>query len=321
MNRFDNRVFVIDKAPGPTSFDVVADMRRASGLRRVGHAGTLDPLAEGVLLLCTGMGTRAVEHLMNLEKTYDFEVRLGVETTTLDAEGRVLRETPVPAFRVVDVEEAAAAFVGEYAMVPPPYSAVKKQGRRLYEIARAGEEVPEIEPRTVSIHAFDVLTVEIPFVCCRARCSRGTYIRSLARDLGERLGVPAHVTKLARTRVGPYTREHGFPSGRLARGDAEGLEGFSVADALAFLPAYILNPRSRQALLDGTLPATEDAVRSEGEIVPESPVRLLDEEGRLIAVGKRRGDEARNPQFLVDSFRLFIDARPDRRRPAARERR
>jgi tRNA pseudouridine55 synthase len=318
MNRFDDKVFVIDKAPGPTSFDVVGDLRRASGLRRVGHAGTLDPLAEGVLLLCTGMATRAVEHLMNLEKTYDFEIRLGVETSTLDAEGHVLREAPVPAYRSVDVQEAAASFVGDYQLVPPLFSAVKRQGRRMYEIARAGEALPEVPPRTVRIYAFDVLAVQIPFVCCRVRCSRGTYVRSLARDLGERLGVPAHVTRLARTRVGPHTRDDAFPSDRLARGDAEGLEGFHVAEALAFLPAYVLNARSRQALLNGSLPAAEDAVRTNGTVEPDAPVRLVDEEGRLIAVGRRRAQGAHNPSFLVDSFRLFIDARAQRPKPAGR---
>ncbi|MDH3198999.1 MAG: tRNA pseudouridine(55) synthase TruB [Candidatus Krumholzibacteria bacterium] len=319
MNPFDDKVFVIDKAPGPTSFDVVSDLRRASGLRRVGHAGTLDPLAEGVLLLCTGMATRAVEHLMNLEKTYDFEIRLGVETSTLDAEGHVIREAPVPAYRSVDVQEAAASFVGDYQLVPPPFSAVKRQGRRMYEIARAGEALPEVPPRTVRIYAFDVLAVQIPFVCCRVRCSRGTYVRSLARDLGERLGVPAHVTRLARTRVGSHARDDAFPSDRLARGDAEGLEGIDVADALAFLPAYVLNDRSRQALLNGSLPAATDAVRTNGTVESDAPVRLVDEEGRLIAVGKRRAEGAHNPSFLVDSFRLFIDARAQRPKPAGRQ--
>ena len=320
MNPFDDKVFVIDKVPGPTSFDVVGDLRRASGLRRVGHAGTLDPLAEGVLVLCTGMATRAVEHLMNLEKTYDFEIRLGVETSTLDAEGEVLREVPVPAYRSVDVQAAAAAFVGDYELVPPLFSAIKRQGRRMYEIARAGDALPEVPPRTVRINAFDVLTVQIPFLCCRVRCSRGTSVRSLARDLGERLGVPAHVTRLARTRVGPFARDDAFPSERLAKGDTEGLEGIDLAAALAFLPAYVLNAHSRRALLDGSLPATGDAVRTLGTVEPGAPVRLMDEEGRLIAVGTRRAEGEHNPLFLVDSFRLFIDQRTQRARPAARER-
>ncbi|HET6462175.1 MAG TPA: tRNA pseudouridine(55) synthase TruB, partial [Candidatus Krumholzibacteria bacterium] len=113
-NRFDNRVFVIDKAVGPSSFDIVARLRRVTGLRRVGHAGTLDPLARGVLLVCTGVATRAVEHFMDLEKEYRFDIRLGVETATLDAEGPVLRESAVPDISIETLREVAASFVGDY---------------------------------------------------------------------------------------------------------------------------------------------------------------------------------------------------------------
>jgi len=303
----DNRVIVVDKAVGPTSFDVVAAFRRASGLRKVGHTGTLDPLAGGVLILCTGHATRAVEHFMNLEKEYEFTVRLGVETTTLDTEGEVVREEPCPPLVRGDVDAAAASFVGRYTLVPPRFSAVKQDGRRMYDVARegGGGEAPE---RTVTIHDFRVTKVELPDVHCAVRCSRGTYVRSLARDLGERLGgVPAHVAALSRTRIGAFTRDDGFPSERIAARDLEGIRAYALADALAFLPGVVLSARAQRALLYGALPDAQDVVETVGAIGPDDAVRLLDEKGSLLAVGQRAG-EARNRLRVVDSFRLYVDA-------------
>jgi tRNA pseudouridine55 synthase len=302
----DNRVFVVDKAVGPTSFDVVAAFRRAAGLRKVGHTGTLDPLASGVLILCTGIATRAVEHFMNLEKEYAFTVRLGVETTTLDTEGEVVREAPCPPFSRSDVAAAAATFVGEYRLVPPRFSAVKRSGRRMYEVAREGgdEDAPA---RSVTIHDFTVAAVSLPDVHCVVRCSRGTYVRSLARDLGERLGgVPAHVAALSRTRIGAFARDGAFPSERIAARDLEGITGYPLEEALDFLPGVVLSSRSKRSLLYGTLPDGQDVVATIGTLGPCDAVRLLDEDGTLLAVGQRGGEE-RNRLRLVDSFRLFVD--------------
>lgn len=303
---FNNRLFVINKAVGPTSFDVVTAFRRATGLRKVGHAGTLDPLATGVLLLCTGVATRAVEHFMDLEKTYEFDVRLGVETTTLDAEGDVVREAPCPDIPRADIEAAAHTFLGDYELTPPVFSAVKQNGRRLYELAREGV-VAQASPRTVSIYAFDVVDVQLPVVRCRVRCSRGTYVRSLARDLGEQLGLPAHIVRLARTRVGSFTADGAFPSQHVTREDIDGLVGYDLAAALDFLPGVVLSERSRRALLNGALPGNQDVVRMIGVIRGGDPVRLLDESGALIAVGRRKAGEDHHRLHLVDSYRLYLD--------------
>jgi tRNA pseudouridine55 synthase len=300
---YDNKVFVIDKAVGPTSFDIVEAVRRATGLRKVGHAGTLDPLARGVLVLCTGLATRAVEHFMNLEKEYAFTVRLGVETDTLDAEGDVVREEPCPDVSLRTLQETAASFAGRYQLTPPRFSAVKHAGRRMYELAREGAAA-EPPRRTVHIYSFDVTAAELPDVHCVVRCSRGTYVRSLARDLGERLGAPAHVAALTRTRVGAFTLEGAFPSERLETG--QGLDGIELAEALDFLPGVVLSSRSRRALAFGTLPEPGDVVGSVGALAA-GPVRLLDESGRLLAVGLRREGEERDRLRLVDSFRLFVD--------------
>jgi tRNA pseudouridine55 synthase len=306
VNEHDNKMFVIEKAVGPTSFDVVASMRRATGLRKVGHTGTLDPLARGVLLLCTGVATRAVEHFMDLEKEYRFTVRLGVETSTLDSEGEVVREGPCPEVSAADVQEAAAGFIGPYLLTPPRFSAVKRGGRRMYDLSRNGE-TPDPPSRTVQIYAFDVVGVELPDVRCVVRCSRGTYVRSLARDLGERLGAPAHVAELERSRIGPFTLEGAFPSTRLDEGDVEELCGRSLEDALDFLPGVVLSRRSRRSLAYGAIPQPQDVVRTVGALGPGA-VRILAEDGALLAVGRRGRDEGRNRLQVVDSFRLFVSA-------------
>lgn len=304
-NAFENRVFVIDKALGPTSFDVVAAMRRASGLRRVGHAGTLDPLARGVLLVCTGTATRAVEHFMDLEKEYAFDVRLGVETSTLDAEGEVVREAPVPADLAAErIHAAAASFVGPYAMTPPVYSAIKRKGRRHYEMARAGEDAP-VEPRLVTIYGCEVTSVALPLVRCVVRCSRGTYVRSLARDLGARLGLPASLTTLTRTRIGPFRLEDAFASGDLVPGCAPA--GLPLEEALAFLPGVVIGERASRELRFGALPLRQDVVEVIGS-PRHGAMRVLDQNGILLAVGTRDADHPRDPLRICDSLRLYVEA-------------
>ena len=302
----NNKLFVIDKATGPTSFAVVAAFKRAARLRKVGHTGTLDPLAQGVLLLCTGTATRAVEHFMNLEKEYQFDICLGVETDTLDKEGKVVKEAPCPDFGNDQIEEVARSFVGEYELTPPAYSALKKNGRRLYDLARAGE-TPEVQSRLVQIHDFEILSVELPVVTCRIRCSRGTYVRSLAKDFGGKLQVPAHIDRITRTRIGPFERSQGVPSDQLFDKDISQLRGFELASALDFLPGVVLDARARKALRYGTLPGMRDVVESVGDFKKGGPVRILDEAGSLIAIGERSHGKRRHPLQLVDSFRLYTD--------------
>lgn len=306
MNPFDNRVFVIDKAVGPTSFDIVAAMRRVTGLRKVGHAGTLDPLARGVLLVCTGVATRAVEHFMDLEKEYEFEVLLGVETATLDAEGDVVREAPVPDLTMDVLRETGASFVGDYTLTPPAFSALKRKGRRYYELARAGEPTGEVAPREVKIYGFEVLSAQLPRVRCVVRCSRGTYVRSLAKDFGGRLGLPASIATLERLRIGHFASTDAFPSEKLTPAHAHELAGRTLDDALAFLPGVVLNARSARLLRFGALPLRTDVVEVVG-LPRGGALRLLDEDRSLVAVGSRAGDRAKDPLRLVDSFRLYVE--------------
>lgn len=192
-----------------TSFDVVRRIRRWTGCRKVGHAGTLDPSATGVLLVCTGLATKRVSELMHLEKEYEGTIELGTATDTDDAEGRVLKQAPVPRFVLGDIASVLKKFEGEIAQIPPMFSALKQNGRRLYKIARRGEVVFR-EPRKVQVYALNILEWERPFIRVRVRCSRGTYIRALARDIGDALNTGGHLKTLRRTRIGSYSSEDSY---------------------------------------------------------------------------------------------------------------
>ncbi len=191
----------IDKPLGLTSHDVVARVRRNLNVKKVGHAGTLDPLATGVLVVCVGAATRLSEYVMNTTKRYEALVHLGVETETYDAEGAIVAEQAVNHVTQTDVEQALTTFLGPIDQLPPIYSAIKQGGRKLYEIARAGETA-ELQPRHVTIYALDILDWQPPFVRIAVTCSAGTYIRSLAHDLGAALGVGGSLDGLTRTASG-----------------------------------------------------------------------------------------------------------------------
>ncbi|CUR59979.1 tRNA pseudouridine synthase B [metagenome] len=199
----DPGLVVVDKAPGMTSHDVVARVRRLAGTRKVGHAGTLDPMATGVLVLGVDRATRLLGHLMLTEKAYDATIRLGVATTTDDAEGEVVETHPVVGVTEDDVRRELARFVGDIEQVPTAVSAIKVDGQRAYARVRAGEQV-ELKARPVTIHELVVRDVALPDVRVSVRCSSGTYIRAIARDLGRALGVGGHLTALRRTAVGPF---------------------------------------------------------------------------------------------------------------------
>jgi tRNA pseudouridine55 synthase len=197
------KIVAIDKPAGWTSFDVVNKLRRMTGVKKVGHAGTLDPFATGVLLVCFAGATKQVDALMGLEKEYEGTFELGVETDSHDVTGKVIAQHPVPELSREQIEQAVRRYVGEIMQTPPMFSALKRGGRRLYELARKGEQV-ELEPRKVRIYAFDVLDVALPEIRFQLTCSRGTYVRALARDLGKDYGCGAFLKTLRRTRVGQY---------------------------------------------------------------------------------------------------------------------
>jgi tRNA pseudouridine55 synthase len=194
---------VVDKPGGMTSHDVVARTRRALGTRKVGHAGTLDPMATGVLVLGVNRATRLLGHLMLTEKRYDATIRLGASTTTDDAEGEVTATAPTEGVGEAQVRELLASFVGEIDQKPTAVSAIKVDGKRAYQRVRDGEDV-DLPARRVTIHDLEVTDVRGADVDISVRCSSGTYIRAIARDLGAALGVGGHLVALRRTAVGPF---------------------------------------------------------------------------------------------------------------------
>jgi tRNA pseudouridine55 synthase len=211
----------VDKPTGWTSHDVVAFIRRKLDVRRVGHAGTLDPFATGVLLICVGHATRVAEYLTASDKTYHAVAELGVTTDTYDIDGSVKSHAPIPSLSEDDVQRALAVFQGEIEQVPPAYSAVKRGGVPAYRRARRGEQV-ELPSRTVRIHEIRLLEWRSPHLEFIVTCDAGTYIRSIAHDLGAQLGCGATLVALTRTRSGPFRIEDAVTPDTLAENTASG---------------------------------------------------------------------------------------------------
>jgi tRNA pseudouridine55 synthase len=275
---------IVDKPSGLTSHDVVARIRRLAGTRRVGHAGTLDPMATGVLVIGVGKATRLLGHLALTDKEYLATIRLGQATDTGDAEGTVVSAAPASELTLAQVRAAAAALTGEIQQVPPAVSAIKVGGRRAYQLAREGA-APALAARPVTVHEFTISDPRpaggLLDVTAAVRCSSGTYVRALARDLGESLGVGGHLTMLRRTRVGPYRLS-------AARGLAELAAGFSVIPlaeaAAAAFPVRPLTGAEAQSLSHG---ASLDAAGTAG------PVAALAPDGSLVALLEDRDGRAR----------------------------
>jgi tRNA pseudouridine55 synthase len=240
-------VLLLDKPSGPSSFAVCRRVRALLGRKRekVGHAGTLDPFASGLLLLGLGEGTKVLPFLLDTDKVYEAEVRFGVETDTEDRTGQVIAEHPLGALSAEAVAAALGRFRGAIEQVPPMYSALKHQGRPLYAYARRGETV-ERRPRHVTIHAFELLAFLPPDRArVRVRCSKGTYVRTLAADVGRSLGVGAHLCELRRTATGPFTVEQAVTLDELAADRPP--PTLSLLDALAHLPRVLVD--QEQALV------------------------------------------------------------------------
>ena len=246
-------ILLIDKQAGWTSHDVVAKARGITGQRRIGHTGTLDPMATGLLVLCFGQATRLVEYLTGHDKRYTGVMQLGRTTTTDDAEGETLQERPVPEFSQAALNSLVAGFRGVIGQRPPAFSALKVQGRRAYDLARAGEDV-QLSERDVTIHRFLAEKLGSDTVALDITCSAGTYIRSLARDLGETIGCGGHLTSLRRETVEPFSVEDAISLERLSRIVAWGaLDDYLIPsdEGIGELVAAILGPSGTLAMVQG----------------------------------------------------------------------
>lgn len=267
------------KPPGMTSHDVVAFVRRTLGVKKVGHTGTLDPGVAGVLPICVGRATRLAEYVAGEEKSYRAEVTFGLTTDTQDSFGQVLSQQDAAHLTRGDVAYQLPRFAGEIMQVPPMVSAVKIAGKRLYQLAREGREV-EREARPVTIYRLQLLDFRpgaraVAFF--DVTCSKGTYIRTLAADLGEALGVGAHLSHLVRTRSGPFRLEEAFTLEELASGWARLL---SPVAALGDMPSIRLRAEVADRLRHGVAPQLDVALS------PGTTVALLDSEGELLALAE-----------------------------------
>lgn len=278
---------VVDKAPDMTSHDVVARVRRLAGTRKVGHAGTLDPMATGVLVLGVDRATRLLGHLMLTEKAYDATIRLGVSTTTDDAEGEVTSTVTTDGVDPDDVRVALARFVGDIEQVPTAVSAVKVDGKRAYARVRDGEQV-ELKARPVTIHELVVHEVALPDVRISVRCSSGTYIRAIARDLGAALGVGGHLTALRRTAVGPFD----LSVARTLEQLAEDFAVLPIADAArSTFPVVELDEEQAADVRFGR--SLDLALAGDG------PHAVFAPGGEFLALYERRGQQARPVAVFV----------------------
>ncbi len=271
-------VLVVDKPAGLTSAAVVARVKRSLGARKIGHAGTLDPMATGVLVLCVGDATKIAGYLLGDDKGYDGELELGVETDTLDADGTVTARDADGAARVTRerLVDAMAALVGEIDQVPPMYSALKRDGVRLHALARAGVEVDR-PPRRVRVNRFDLLDLDPPRARFAVDCSKGTYVRSLVRDVGAALGCGARLTALRRTRSGAFDLSRARPADEVTDGDL-----LPMAVALAHLPAVVVPPDEVRRVTDGLRIAWTRV----GEGEPPPLARLVSADGALLALAR-----------------------------------
>ncbi len=289
-------ILLLDKPLGLTSNQALQQVKHLFHAQKAGHTGSLDPLADGMLPICFGIATRLSAFLLDSDKHYQVRVRLGERTATGDAEGEVIERRPVEG---VDRERIAAVlprFTGEIQQLPPMYSAVKHKGERLYKLAREGKEV-EREPRTITIHALELGELEGEEFELRVHCSKGTYVRTLAEDIGEALGCGAHVVALRRTGVGPYT---GMQMVTMEQVEAAAQEGREALDALLLpvdtalgdWPAVELDADSAYYLKMG-----------QPVVVPRAPtegwVRLYEGPDRFIGVGQIQDDGRVAPKRLL----------------------
>jgi tRNA pseudouridine55 synthase len=314
------------KPPGMTSFDVVAHLRGLLGTRKIGHAGTLDPLAVGVLPVCAGKATKAIEFLMDKDKHYRAELTLGIATDTQDSAGEIVRRT-VPACTDEEIVVSVRSFIGIYNQLPPMYSALKVNGRRMYELARSGQEA-ERQPRGVRVFSAEVLEIDRSDgvkVLLDVHCSKGTYIRTLCADIGERIGCGGHMSFLLRRKAGPFDIADSYTLEELAQKRSEGtlqtaLQG--IDSVFAGMPGIRLDAGSEKKFMNGMavrlpaegLPGGEmpiEGTPAEGPQSGEPPVegplteglpavrgkgnrlvRVYDSQGRFVAIGEGTPDES-----------------------------
>ena len=275
-------VINIFKNTGMTSFDVVRIVKKAASTGKVGHTGTLDPEACGVLPVCIGKGTKIIDYIMNSDKVYEVEFKLGIKTTTYDLEGDIIDEKDPSSIEEKEILKSIYLFKGEYSQIPPMYSAIKQNGVRLYELARKGIEV-EREGRLVKIYEIEDIKINNPYIKMKVTCSKGTYIRSLCYDIGEALGVGATMTKLKRSKTSKFNEEESINIDDI---NSENIDNYiiSIEDALDTYKKLIVLNRFSKLLINGVKVFDKRFTKDTVEL--GKLYRVYDESGNFIGLGK-----------------------------------
>lgn len=278
-----NGVLNIFKPKGMSSFDAVRIVKKVAGTGKVGHTGTLDPEATGVLPICIGKATKIIDYIMNSEKVYEVTLKLGIRTTTYDLEGEVLEEKDCNHLIDVEILQAVNSFIGEYSQVPPMYSALKQNGVRLYELARKGIEV-EREGRLITIYNIEDIKINNPYISMKVSCSKGTYIRSLCYDIGEKLGVFATMTELNRAKTSVFSQEESININDLTK---ENINGYilSMEEALEKYDKIIVRGKYVNLLINGV--RVGDNRFTNDKVINQKLYRVYDEENNFIGLGKK----------------------------------
>ncbi len=282
-------VLNVCKPAGWTSHDVVAKVRHLLQVRKVGHAGTLDPDATGVLPILLGQGTRLSSVLVHWDKEYEAVARLGQETTTQDATGDITRDCPTRGLSEETVRAVMADCQGQQWQVPPMYSAVKVSGQPLYKAARAGK-ILDRQARAITIYQLEITALDMPYVTFLVRCSKGTYIRTLCAEIGQRLGVGGHLSRLTRTRVGPLRLDRSVSLSDIVPGKdlrQYGMAFLSLDDAVAHLPSVVVDARMAEKVCHGVSLSETVVWSDEMRGMPhDTLIRVKDDTGRLLALGQ-----------------------------------
>lgn len=312
MTPAPNGIVLLDKPRGMTSHDVVNRMRRVAGMRQVGHIGTLDPMADGLLIVCVGPATRISRFLVGHDKVYQGTITFGAISSTYDAEGDITaQDRPVPTDPDL-LREAMQRQVGERIQLPPAYSAIKVKGKKLYEYARNGEPVPQ-KPRNVHIMRFDMMKFDPPNLEFEARVGSGTYIRSMAHDLGIDLGCGAYLSQLRRTKIGHFSIDQAVPLETLVREpDLLPAHLLTLTEALSHLPKITINPNIEEEILHGRPFTTQDILEFDGLLSPDQPALVLSPSGRALSVVNpeplpaTEGDAASDIEFVFGATAMIF---------------
>ena len=290
-----NGVLNIFKPKGMTSFDVVREVKKICKIKKVGHTGTLDPEAMGVLPVCIGRATKIIDYIMDSEKVYEVEFKLGIKTTTYDLEGEILEERDTSKLNDSEILDVIRSFIGEYSQVPPMYSALKQNGVRLYELARKGIEV-EREGRNITIYNIEDIKINNPYISMKVTCSKGTYIRSLCFDIGEKLGVFAAMTQLERTKTSSFTKENSININELNINNIdENL--ISIEEALNEYDKIVVADKFAKLLINGV--NVFDSRLTKDKIILDKLYRVYNENNDLIGLGRKNNNGFKIEKLLI----------------------